>query len=43
MSTAALTAAGATTGLGLMALVVTKCRILRRGLGRTRSSSNQYQ
>ena len=36
MTTVALTAAGATTGLGVMALVVTKWRTLRRWLRRSR-------
>jgi hypothetical protein len=33
MTTIALTAASATTGLGVMALMVTKWRTLRRWLG----------
>ncbi len=36
MTTAALTAAGATTGLGVMALAVAKWRTLRRWLGGAR-------
>lgn len=36
MTGIALTAAGATTGLGVMTLVVAKWRTLRRWLGRSR-------